>query len=159
MVGASAHLLALSDLGVDVAEGRRRAEEALADGAARDVYQRWVRAQDGDPRREALPTAAVVRPVPAPAAGYVGAIATTAVGLAALHLGAGRVRKEDAIDHAVGVVCLAKRGDPVESGSPMAEVHANDEESAARAVDEVAAAYSIVDVEPERRPIVLEVLA
>ena len=159
VVGASAHLLALSDLGIDVAEGRRRAEEALADGAARDVYQRWVRAQDGDPRREALPTAAVVRPVPAPAAGYVGAIATTAVGLAALHLGAGRVRKEDAIDHAVGVVCLAKRGDPVESGSPMAEVHANDEESAARAVDEVAAAYSIVDVEPERRPIVLEVLA
>ena len=159
VVGASAHLLALSDLGIDVAEGRRRAEEALADGAARDVYQRWVRAQDGDPRREALPTAAVVRPVPAPAAGYVGAIATTAVGLAALHLGAGRVRKEDAIDHAVGVVCLAKRGDPVESGSPMAEVHANDEESAARAVDEVATAYSIVDVEPERRPIVLEVLA
>ena len=159
VVGASAHLLALSDLGIDVAEGRRRAEEALADGAARDVYQRWVRAQDGDPRREALPTAAVVRPVPAPAAGYVGAIATTAVGLAALHLGAGRVRKEDAIDHAVGVVCLAKRGDPVESGSPIAEVHASDEESAARAVDEVAAAYSIVDVEPERRPIVLEVLA
>ena len=159
VVGASAHLLALSDLGVDVAEGRRRAEEALADGAARDVYQRWVRAQDGDPRREALPTAAVVRPVPAPAAGYVGAIATTAVGLAALHLGAGRVRKEDAIDHAVGVVCLAKRGDPVEPGSPIAEVHARDEESAARAVDEVAAAYSIVDVEPERRPIVLEVLA
>ena len=159
VVGASAHLLALSDLGIDVAEGRRRAEEALADGAARDVYQRWVRAQDGDPRREALPTAAVVRPVPAPAAGYVGAIATTAVGLAALHLGAGRVRKEDAIDHAVGVVCLAKRGDPVESGSPIAEVHASDEESAARAVDEVTAAYSIVDVEPERRPIVLEVLA
>ena len=159
VVGASAHLLALSDLGIDVAEGRRRAEEALADGAARDVYQRWVRAQDGDPRREALPTAAVVRPVPAPASGYVGAIATTAVGLAALHLGAGRVRKEDAIDHAVGVVCLAKRGDPVESGSPIAEVHANDEESAARAVDEVTAAYSIVDVEPERRPIVLEVLA
>ena len=159
VVGASAHLLALSDLGIDVAEGRRRAEEALADGAALDVYQRWVRAQDGDPRREALPTAAVVRPVPAPAAGYVGAIATTAVGLAALHLGAGRVRKEDAIDHAVGVVCLAKRGDPVESGSPIAEVHASDEESAARAVDEVTAAYSIVDVEPERRPIVLEVLA
>ncbi len=159
VVGASAHLLALSDLGIDVAEGRRRAEEALADGAARDVYQRWVRAQDGDPRREALPSAAVVRPVPAPASGYVGAIATTAVGLAALHLGAGRVRKEDAIDHAVGVVCLAKRGDPVESGSPIAEVHASDEESAARAVDEVTAAYSIVDVEPERRPIVLEVLA
>jgi len=159
VIGASAHLLALSDLGVDVAEGRRHAEDALAGGAARDQYERWIRAQDGDPRREALPVAAVVRPVPASASGYVGAIATTAVGLAALHLGAGRVRKEDAIDHAVGVVCLAKRGDRVEPGSPIAEVHARDEESAERAVDEVTAAYSIVEQEPERRPIVLEVLS
>ncbi|HJS70437.1 MAG TPA: hypothetical protein VJ744_06475, partial [Gaiellaceae bacterium] len=159
VVGASAHLLALSDLDVDVAEGRRRAEDALAGGAARDQYERWIRAQDGDPRREALPVAAVVRPVPAPASGYVGAIATTAVGLAALHLGAGRVRKEDAIDHAVGIVCLAKRGDRVEPGSPIAEVHARDQESAERAVNEVTAAYSIVGEEPERRPIVLEVLS
>jgi pyrimidine-nucleoside phosphorylase len=159
VVGASAHLLALSDLGVDVDEGRRRAQEALDGGAARDVYERWVRAQDGDPRRDALPTAAVTRPVPAGASGYVGAIATTAVGLAALHLGAGRVRKEDAIDHAVGVVCLAKGGDRVESGAPIAEIHARDEESAARAAEEVEAAYSIVDTEPEKRPIVLEVLS
>ncbi|HET6696184.1 MAG TPA: thymidine phosphorylase [Gaiellaceae bacterium] len=159
VVGASAHLLALSDLGVDVDEGRRRAQEALDGGAARDRYERWVQAQDGDPSREALPTAPVTRPVPASTSGYVGAIATTAVGLAALHLGAGRVRKEDAIDHAVGVVCLAKRGDRVESGDPIAEIHARDEDSAARAADEVTAAYSIVDTEPERRPIVLEVLS
>jgi pyrimidine-nucleoside phosphorylase len=159
VVGASAHLLALSDLGVDVAEGRRRAEEALGGGAARDQYERWIRAQGGDPRRQALPTAAVTRPVPAPASGYVGAIATTAVGLAALHLGAGRTRKEDAIDHAVGVAGLTKRGDRVEAGSPIAEIHARDEESAARAVDEITVAYSIVEREPERRPIVLEVLS
>jgi pyrimidine-nucleoside phosphorylase len=159
VVGASAHLLALSDLGVDVDEGRRRAQEALDGGAARDRYERWVQAQDGDPSREALPTAPVTRPVPASTSGYVGAIATTAVGLAALHLGAGRVRKEDAIDHAVGVVCLAKRGGRVESGDPLAEIHARDEDSAARAADEVTAAYSIVDTEPERRPIVLEVLS
>jgi thymidine phosphorylase len=69
------------------------------------------------------------------------------------------VRKEDAIDHAVGVVCLAKRGDRVENGAPLAEIHARDEGSASRAVDEVIAAYSIVDTEPERRPIVLEVLS
>jgi pyrimidine-nucleoside phosphorylase len=159
VVGASAHLLALSDLGVDADEGRRRAQEALDGGAARDQYERWIRAQDGDPSREALPTAPVTRPVPSPASGYVDAIATTAVGLAALHLGAGRVRKEDAIDHAVGVVCLAKRGDRVESGAPIAEIHARDEAAAARAVDEITAAYSIVEAKPEARPIVLEVLS
>jgi len=159
VAGAAAHLLALSDLGVDEAEGRRRAVEALASGAGREAYDRWVRAQGGDPRREALPRAAVIRPVPAPAAGYVQAMATTAVGLAALHLGAGRVRKEDTVDHAVGVVCLAKRGDRVEAGEPLAEVHARDETSAAAAVEEIAACYILGDEKPEHRPIVLDVLS
>jgi pyrimidine-nucleoside phosphorylase len=157
-LGACAHLLALSDLGVDEAEGRRRAEKAIAGGAARERYDRWVRAQGGDPDPATLAHAAVVVSVPAPAAGNVQAIATTDVGLAALHLGAGRTRKEDAIDHAVGVVCLAKRGDPVEAGEPLAEVHAHDDESARRGVAEVAACYRIGAEAPEPRPIVLDVL-
>jgi pyrimidine-nucleoside phosphorylase len=159
VLGAAAHLLELSDLDVDEAEGRRRAGEALASGAARERYDRWVRAQGGDPDRAVLPRAPVRTPVPAPAAGFVQAIATTAVGLAALHLGAGRVRKEDTIDHAVGVVCYAKRGDRVEVGEPLAEVHARDESSAARAVEELEKCYRIGDEEPERRPIVLDVLS
>ena len=159
VLGASAHLLALSDLGVEAGEGRRLAEDAVASGAARDLYDRWVRAQGGDPAPEALPRAAVVQPLPAPASGVVQAIATTGVGLAALHLGAGRVRKDDAVDHAVGVVCRAKRGDRVEAGQPLAEIHARDEESAARAAAELDACYRIGDGEPEPRPIVLDVLA
>jgi pyrimidine-nucleoside phosphorylase len=159
VLGAAAHLLALSDLDVDHAEGRRRAEEVLTSGAARERYDRWVQAQGGEPSRDVLPSAPVTAPVPAPVAGFVQAIATTAVGLAALHLGAGRVRKDDAIDHAVGVVCLAKRGDRVEAGQPLAEVHARDESSAMRAVEELAGCFRIGNEEPERRPIVLDVLA
>src|SRR5918999_1067546 len=157
-LGASAHLLALSDLGVDADQGRTRAEEALASGAALDLYERWVRAQGGDPSLEALPTAPVVEVVPAPEAGYVDAIAATDVGLAALHLGAGRATKEDEIDHAVGVVCLAKRGDQVENGQPLAEVHAREEHSARRGVAELQACYRIGPEAPEPRPIVLDVL-
>jgi pyrimidine-nucleoside phosphorylase len=159
VLGAAAHLLALSDLGVDEAEARARAEEALTSGAARERYDRWVRAQGGDPSRDVLPRAPVTAAVPAPAAGFVQAIATTDVGLAALHLGAGRVRKDDQIDHAVGVVCLAKRGDRVEAGEQLVEVHARDEASAARAVEELEACYRIGDEEPERRPIVLDILS
>jgi pyrimidine-nucleoside phosphorylase len=159
VLGAAAHLLALSDLDVDHAEGRRRAEEVLTSGAARERYDRWVQAQGGEPSRDVLPSAPVTAPVPAPVAGFVQAIATTAVGLAALHLGAGRVRKDDAIDHAVGVVCLAKRGDRVEAGQPLAEVHARDESSAMRAVEELAGCFRIGNEEPERSPIVLDVLA
>jgi pyrimidine-nucleoside phosphorylase len=158
VLGAGAHLLALSDLGVEADEGRRLAEEAVASGAARELYDRWVRAQGGDPRREVLPQAAVVQTVPAPRSGVVEAIAATDVGLAALHLGAGRVHKQQPVDHAVGVVCLAKRGDRVAEGDPLAEVHARDEASADRAVREIAACYRLGVEEPEPRPIVLEVL-
>jgi pyrimidine-nucleoside phosphorylase len=159
VLSTSAQLLALSDLGVDLEEGGRRATEALRSGSAREFYDRWVRAQGGDPDRSVLPRTGIVRPVPAPASGFVQAIATAGVGLVAVHLGAGRLRKEDAIDHAVGVVCLAKRGDRVEAGAPLAEVHARDEEAAARAAAEVDACYRIGAEAPERKPIVLDVLS
>jgi len=159
VLGATAQLLALSDLDIDVAEGRRRAEEALASGAALEAYERWVRAQGGDPSLEALPNAPVVLSVRAQGDGFVEAIAATAVGEAALGLGAGRLRKEDAIDYAVGIVCLAKRGDAVSAGEPIVEVHAQDDESAERAAAEVTAAYRIGGDRPADRPIVLDVIA
>jgi pyrimidine-nucleoside phosphorylase len=159
VLGASGHLLALSDLGVDQTEGRRRAEEALASGAALDTYERWVQAQGGDPALEALPAAPVVRTVTAAQDGFVQAIAATAIGEAALRLGAGRMRKEDGIDHAVGIVCLAKRGDEVSTGDVLAEVHARSDEAADRAVAEVAAAYALGPSGPEERPIVLDIVA
>jgi pyrimidine-nucleoside phosphorylase len=157
-LGACGHLLALSDLEVDVTEGRRRAEEAVSSGAALERYETWIRAQGGDPNIEALPVAPVVRPVPAPRSGYVERVAATAVGVAALHLGAGRAAKDDVIDHRVGVVCVAKRGDRVEEGEPVAEVHAADEADAATAAEEVAACYQVADAAPPQVPIVLEVL-
>jgi pyrimidine-nucleoside phosphorylase len=159
VLASCAHLLALSDLGVDHAEGRRRAEQALRDGSALDAYERWVAAQGGDSRLDALPAAPVVREVRAPESGHVRRIGAVAIGVAALHLGAGRTAKDDEIDHAVGIVCLAKRGDRVEEGQPLAEVHAADEATAAAAEREVHAAYALGGEAPEPRPIVLETIA
>jgi pyrimidine-nucleoside phosphorylase len=159
VLGAAGHLLALSDLGVDHEEGRRRAEEAIASGAALEAYERWVKAQGGDPSLDSLPRAALVVPVPAPETGYVRMIATTAVGEAALHLGAGRATKEDAIDHAVGIVVLAKRGERVEAGDRLVEIHAQDQAAADSAATEVIAAYELGAEQPEERPVVLDVLA
>jgi pyrimidine-nucleoside phosphorylase len=159
VLGAAAQLLALSDLDVGIDEGRRLAEDAMASGAARELYDRWILEQGGDPARDALPRAPVVHEATAPTGGYVERIATTEVGLAALRLGAGRVTKEDAIDHAVGIVCLAKRGDRIEAGQALAEVHARDQAWARHAVEEVTACYRIGDDEPDRKPIVLDVLA
>jgi pyrimidine-nucleoside phosphorylase len=159
LLSAAGHLLALSDLGVEHDEGRRRAADVLASGAALAAYERWVEAQGGDPALDVLPKAQVVQPVLAEEAGFVQRIATTAVGETALRLGAGRLTKDDRIDHAVGFVLRAKRGDRVEAGQSLAEIHAQDAPAAERAAAELQACYRIGSEEPERRPIVLDVLA
>ena len=81
------------------------------------------------------------------------------VGTAALHLGAGRRTKDDSIDHAVGIVCRAKRGDRVEAGEVLAEVHARTEEAADQGARDVLAAYELGDEAPEERPLLLEVVS
>ena len=158
VLSAAAHLLALSDLGVDVDEGRKRAEGAIADDSALAAYERWIRAQGGDPDETALPKAPYVREVFAPRGGYVTKLAALPVGIAALDLGAGRREKDDAIDHAVGIVCLKKGGDAIEEGEGLAEIHARDEESANAAADAVLAAYALADEAPPARAIVLETI-
>jgi pyrimidine-nucleoside phosphorylase len=158
VLAACTHLLARSDLGLDEAGARACAEQAIADGSAVAAYERWIRAQGGDPAEDAMPTAPVVRPVPAPRDGVVGRVGAIDVAGAALHLGAGRRTKEDAIDHAVGIVCRRKRGDAVRAGEPLAEVHARDEASAEQAVREVAAAYEVADDPPPEGRVVLDVL-
>jgi pyrimidine-nucleoside phosphorylase len=159
VLAASAHLLAFSDLGVDEATGRQRAAAAVEDGSALEKYERWIAAQGGDPAEDALPTAPVVREVAAPRDGFVRSIGAVAIGTAALRLGAGRLTKEDTIDHAVGIRCLKKRGDAVAAGEAVAEVHAQDDEAAQRASAEVLVAYELADEAPPQRPIVLETIA
>jgi pyrimidine-nucleoside phosphorylase len=158
VLAASAHLLALSDLGIDRDEGRQRAAAALRDGSALAAYERWIAAQGGDPSEAALPEAPVVRPVAAPRAGFVHSLDAIDIGLAALRLGAGRRAKDDAIDHAVGIRCLRKRGDAVASGETLAEVHARDEAGAEAAVAEVLGAYELGDDAGPMAPVVLETI-
>jgi pyrimidine-nucleoside phosphorylase len=159
VLDACERMLAFSDLGVDVDEGRRRAEAAVTDGSALATYERWIRAQGGDPDPAALPTAPVVRDVLAPTDGYVTRLGAIDVGHAALHLGAGRRAKGDEIDHAVGVVCLAKRGSRVAAGDVLARVHAASDDDAASGAAEVLAAYDLGAHPPREQPLLLDVVA
>jgi pyrimidine-nucleoside phosphorylase len=159
VLGASAHLLALSDLRIDEATGRERATAALEDGSALDTYKRWIAAQGGDPAESALPAAPVLREVLAGTSGRVRSIGAVDIGLAALRLGAGRQTKDQHIDHAVGIRCLKKRGDAVAEGEPIAEIHARTDEAAEQARAEVLAAYELGEEAPPPRPIVLETIA
>ena len=158
VLGASAHLLALSDLRVDAEEGRRLAEQAVADGSAVEAYERWIRAQGGDPDESVLPKAPFIAEAFAPRDGYVQSLSAMRVGVEALHLGAGRETKEAVIDHAVGIVCRKKRGDEVHEGVALAEIHAHDEGTAAAVAERIRDAYVIGDDAPTAVPIVLEVI-
>jgi pyrimidine-nucleoside phosphorylase len=158
VLDASARLLALSDLGIEAVEGRRRAEAAVADGSADTAWARWIEAQGGTSDDSALPVAPVVRELSAPVAGYVSSLSAITIGNAAVHLGAGRRTKDDTVDHAVGVVCLAKRGDHVEAGEALAEVHARTLAQAEEALREVLSAYEVGDEPPVDRPVLLEVV-
>jgi pyrimidine-nucleoside phosphorylase len=158
VLAACSRLLTVSDLGIDEREARVRVAQAISDGSAFAAYERWISAQGGDPDEAALPSAPVVRELASPRAGYVAELGAVAVGQAALHLGAGRGTKDDEIDHAVGIVCLRKRGDRVAAGEPLAEIHAATEPAADTAAQELLAAYAFADEPPRERPVVLDVL-
>jgi pyrimidine-nucleoside phosphorylase len=158
VVDACGQLLALSDLGVDETGGRRRAEAVMTDGSARAKYEEWIRAQGGDPDLGALPVAPVIVTVDAPRSGFVRELRAREVAFTALELGAGRHRAGDPVDHAVGVICLKKRGDAVEAGEPLVEIHARDQAAVDAASTSLLAAYELGETAPEPRPLVLEVI-
>ena len=117
-------------------EGAERLARSLDDGSALELFRRLVESQDGDPRvvddpEGVLPKAKHRTPVVAQRAGQVAAIAAQDVGIAALVLGAGRRRKEDTVDPAVGVEMAVQVGDTVAVGEPLAFLIHND-----RGVDE-----------------------
>lgn len=157
VVEAATSLLALSDLTLDEGAARERVTASLADGSALAAYERWIRAQDGDPDPALLPSAPVVRQLRSPSAGYVRRLRPRGVAGVAMALGAGRERKDDPVDHAVGVVCRAKYGDRVERGEILAEIHARDESAADAAEAPLVDAYEIGD-EPEPRRLLLDVV-
>jgi len=157
-VQAAGRLVSLSDLGIDAEEGARRAERAIEDGSALAAYERWIAAQGGDPSVDVLQEAPVRTELTAERPGFVAGVSALGVGRVALELGAGRRTKEDTIDHAVGVRCFAKRGEPVDQGQPLAEIHARDQPSAEQAADQIRPLIEISDESGPPRPIVLETL-
>jgi len=146
---------------VDEAVARRRAEEAIARGDALERFRGMVEAQGGDPGvvddpDGVLPQAPVRLPIEAAEAGTLAAVDAEALGLASGALGAGRRRKGDAIDPAVGIVFTPKIGDVLEPGQPMGVVHARTDDDAREASKRVMAALEIGEDAVEAPPLVIE---
>jgi len=150
----AAALLALSDLGVDEAEGRRRAAAALDDGRAAEHFERWCfvqggRWQPGEFHRLAAHEARATR------AGYVTVVDALAVGQAAQIAGAGRQRIDDTVDPAAGVLLERAVGDQVEAGDALAAVFSRDPARRALAGEVLDRAFTVGDERPPPRRLVL----
>jgi pyrimidine-nucleoside phosphorylase len=141
--------------GRDDEAARKETERALDSGEAAATFAKMVEAQGGDPRvvddpASVLPAAPVVSEVRSPG-GYLATVDAETLGRAAAALGAGRAKKGDPIDPAVGIEFFPKVGDRLDEGAPMAVVHARDEEAAAQAGQRVLAAVTVSD-EPVQAP-------
>jgi pyrimidine-nucleoside phosphorylase len=143
-------------------EGRAEIERRLRAGDGLARFAELVRAQHGDDRvvahPERLPQAPVQVEARSPSAGVVAAIDAAAVGATAMRLGAGRLKKGDPVDHAVGVVLRAAEGDAVRAGDTLAVVHARTETAAAAAAGEIAGAYTMAASAPGPAPLVRAVV-
>lgn len=133
----SAHMLLLGKRAKDLAEGRRKAEQSIAGGSAFEKLRVLVQAQGGDvsfvDHPDKFPQAKFVDVVKAPRSGFISQVHARIVGEASVALGAGRAKKGDPIDHAVGFLVHHKVGDRIEEGQPLFTIHANDAEKSAEA--------------------------
>lgn len=145
-----AEMLVLARAAKDAKEGDARLREVVGSGKALEKFRGIVAAQGGDARVCDEPMS-VMKParwrgeVRATTDGFVQSVDAMTVALAALRLGAGRVKAEDVIDHAAGFTGLVKIGERVSAGDVLAVVHANDEAKLAAAQAETVKAVVVGD--------------
>jgi thymidine phosphorylase len=128
---------------------------ALDDGSALAVWERMIAAQGGDPGAT-LPSARHIETLTADRGGVVSRLDARGVGVAAWRLGAGRARKEDAVDPAAGIVCRVRPGDKVAAGDVLLELHFDDPSRLDRARQSLEGAVVVADTAPAAGPLVLD---
>ena len=143
-------MLVLAGVARTAAEARAALEGSILSGAALEKLRAMITAQGGDARvvdePERLPQAKFKVALAAPRAGFVQDVDAMGVALAALRLGAGRVKAVDGVDHAVGFSDLVKVGERVAVGGPLCVIHANNEAGLAAAREMIARAIVVGDV-------------
>ena len=158
-IALAANILFLAEKG-SLEECEAMAKETVANGRALETFARMVKAQGGDDEwiyhPERFPKATASQTVCAPAEGYIVRVDAEGYGVSALLLGAGRNTKEDVIDMTAGIKLLAKTGDFVKKGDPIAELFTSREETMASAEKKLLASTFIEDRKPEKKPLILD---
>ncbi len=138
-----------------IPEGRAKLTAALESGAGLKKLAQMIAALGGDPRVtedvSLLPQAEAVLPVCAAQSGYIQSITASEIGRASLLLGAGRIRKEDPINPAVGIVMAKRIGEWIDAGEPLAHLHVSSHSNTQTAAEFVRGAV-VLSQEPVIAP-------
>jgi pyrimidine-nucleoside phosphorylase len=158
----AARMIFLGKKAASLEDARRLAEEKLVDGSGYKKLKQVVAAQGGNPQAldkfELLPNATGMREVASPRGGYVSSIDAQDIGSASNMIGAGRDKKEDAIDPAVGIILEVKAGEKVDAGSVLCRLYYTKEDRVEEAAEMVEDAFRISAQKPEERELILEVV-
>ena len=159
----SAWMFYLGERTKTVEEGRRLAETMIASGQALEKFRQGIRLQGGDERvidePERLPIARLNFHVTSSASGFISGTNCEGFGIALAMLGGGREKKEDKIDHGVGLEFHKRIGDRVEIGEPLATIHYNSDAKLAEAKALIACSYFIGEKAPqEKLPLVRRII-
>ncbi len=150
-----AHMLVGAGRAANVEQGTEMLLQALQSGAGLKKLAEMIEAQGGNPdvayNTALLPHAEKVEFIRAEKSGYVRKMHTERIGNAARALGAGRERKEDDIDPAVGILMKVRLGDRVEVGQPLCEIRYSERSDMARARELLGGAVETGD-EPVKKP-------
>ena len=156
-----AKLLELAGIGSNIEENKEKILEVIENGKAFEKFKEVVIRQNGDvsylENLDKFEKAPIIMPVIADKIGYVEKLDARTIGEISVELGVGRKRKEDDVDHRTGIVFNKKVGDRVENGDILAYVHANNEEIAIWAVQEIKEkAYNIVTNEVPKKSVIIK---
>ena len=153
----TSQMLVLGRRAKTAADGRSMAEKALENGSGLEYLKKLVDAQGGDvsvvDHPEGLAEAPIKAVIEAPQSGYIHEVHARQVGETAVVLGAGRSKKGDEIDPAVGISVMVKVGDRVEDGQPLFVVHAREESTLSYARSQLSDAIKIADKACEPLPL------
>jgi pyrimidine-nucleoside phosphorylase len=158
----AAHMIQIGKKAATLEEARRIAEGLLVDGSAYRKFKQVVAAQGGNAQAldkfELLPNATGMREITSPRAGYVTSIDAEDIGIASNMIGAGREKKEDSIDPAVGIILEVKAGEKVDAGSVLCRLYYTREDRVEEAAEMVEDAFRISGQRPDERNLILEVV-
>lgn len=156
------YIIKLAGRGNNLEENRKRLMENIKNGKALEKFKELVANQGGDVSyiedTSKFEKAKYIMPVYADENGYVKALDAKKIGVTSVHIGAGRVKKEDSIDKTVGIVVNKKISDEVKKADILAYVHANDEEKGIKAVEDIKNAYEIVKEKVEKPKYIIDII-